>query len=104
MTILGLSILVCERVDCTGLGALLRKIAPHLDDVVGNHPQPYPSSHAVQAGIEATTQPVSSFEHADSALRPGSPLLPSAKPTLMLQTFPFATGGFLVGHRHPLHA
>jgi hypothetical protein len=40
-----------RRVDCTGLGALSRKIAPHLDDVVGNHAQPYPSSHAVQAGI-----------------------------------------------------
>src|SRR6266567_3067471 len=47
---------------------------------------------------------MSSFEHADSSLRPGPPLLPSPKPTLALKTFPFATCGFLVGHRHPPHA
>src|SRR6266853_955067 len=46
---------------------------------------------------------VSSFEHADSSLRPGPPLLPSPKPTLVLKTFPFATCGFLIGHRHPPH-
>ncbi len=56
----------------------------------------------VPFGIEATSQPVSSFEHADSTLRPGSPLLPSAKPALVLKKFPFATLGVLVGHRHPL--
>src|SRR6202011_1130580 len=95
--------LVNEGVGCAGLGALSRKIAPHLDDVVGNHAQPYPSSHAVQTGIQTTTQPVSSFEHADSALRTGSPLLSATKPTLVLKKFPFATCGFLVGHRHPLH-
>src|SRR5580692_4954461 len=44
-----------RRVGGTDLGALSCKIAPHLDNVVGNHAQPYPSSHAVQAGIEATT-------------------------------------------------
>src|SRR5437899_184912 len=47
---------------------------------------------------------MSSFEHADSTLRPGPPLLPSTKPTLVLKTFPFATCGFLIGHRHPPHA
>src|SRR5271169_69251 len=87
-----------RRVGGTGLGALSCKIAPHLDNVVRNHTQPYPSSHAVQTGIQTTAQPMSSFEHADSTLRPGPPLLPSTKPTLVLQTFPFATGGFLVGH------
>src|SRR6266849_2099018 len=91
------------RVDCIGLGALSRKIASDLDEIVGNHAQPDPTSHAVQPGIVATSQPVSSFEHADSTLRPGSPLLPSAKPTLVLKKFPFATRGVLVGHRHPLY-
>src|SRR5450759_3763381 len=46
---------------------------------------------------------MSSFEHAYSTLRPGPPLLPSTKPTLVLKTFPFATCGFLVGHRQPPH-
>src|SRR5207249_4059472 len=66
---------------------------------VRNHAQPHPTAHAVQTGIQA----VSSFEHADSSLRPGPPLLPSPKPTLVLKTFPFATCGFLIGHRHPPH-
>src|ERR1700723_3425122 len=74
-----------------------------LDYVVRDDAESYPSPHALHAGIEATAQPVSSFEHADSTLRARPPLLPSTKPTLMLQTFPFATGGFLIGHRHPLH-
>ena len=89
--------------DCAGLGALSRKIAPHLDEVVRNHAQPHPTAHAVQTGIEATSQPVSSFEHADSTLRTGSPLLPATKPTLVLKKFPVATCGVLVGHRHPPH-
>src|SRR5882672_1747588 len=100
-----MSILVREamRVDCAGLAALSRKIAPHLDEVVCNHAQPHPTAHAVQTGIEATSQSVSSFEHANSALRTGSPLLSFTKPTLVLKKFPLATGGFLVGHRHPPH-
>jgi len=44
-----------RRVNCAGLGALSRKIAPHLDEIVRNHAQPHPSSHAVQTGIQATT-------------------------------------------------
>src|SRR6266478_5476630 len=100
-----MSILVREarRVDCAGLAALSRKIAPHLNEVVCHHAQPHPTTHAVQTGIEATSQPVSSFEHANSALRAGSPLLPATKPTLTLKKFPLATCGFLVGYRHPPH-
>src|ERR1700733_542593 len=92
-----------RRVDCSDLSALSCKIAPHLDNIVRNHAEAHPSSHALQTRIETTTQPVSSFEHADSTLRPRSPLLPATKPTLMLKKSPFATGGFLVGHRHPPH-
>src|SRR6266536_4575636 len=90
----------------SGLGRLRCSVAQdstHLDDVVRNHTQPHPTAHAVQTGIEATTQPVSSFEHADSPLRAGSPLLPAAEPTLTLQKFSFATLRILVGHRHPPH-
>ena len=87
--------------DCAGLGVLSRKIAPHLDEIVRNHAQPHPTAHAVQTGIEATSQPMSSFEHADSTLRNGSPLLPATKPTLVLKKFPAATCSFIIGHRHP---
>jgi len=47
-----MSILVREamRVDCAGLAALSRKIAPHLDEVVCNHAQSHPTAHAVQPG------------------------------------------------------
>src|SRR5229473_8282030 len=92
-----------RRVDCAGLAALSRKIAPHLDEVVCNHAQPHPTAHAVQTGIEASSQSVSSFEHANSALRASSPLLPVTKPTLVLQKFSVRTFCFLVGHRHPLY-
>ena len=85
-----------------GLGTLPRKKTPHLDDIVRNHAQPHPPAHAVQTGIEATTQSVSSFEHTDPTLRTGSPLLPAKKPTLTLKKFPFAAFGFLVGHRADL--
>jgi hypothetical protein len=65
------SILVREVRGCASLTALSRKITPHLDEVVCNHAQPHPTAHAVQTGIEATSQTVSSFEHANSALRAG---------------------------------
>src|SRR4029077_3504832 len=71
--------------------------------IVRNHAQPHPTAHAVQTGIEATSQPMSSFEHADSTLRTGSPLLPATKPTLVLEKLPVTTCGVLVGHRHPPH-
>ena len=103
MVILPASIPVRSEVDGPGLCALPRKITSHLDDVVGNHPQPDPASHAVKTGVEAATQPVSSFERADATLTTGSPFLPPTKPTLPLKKFSVGTLCFLVGHRHPLH-
>src|ERR1035437_4640923 len=89
--------------DIPFLSVRKRRRSPHLDEIVRNHAQPHPTAHTVQTGIEATSQTVSSFEHANSALRAGSPLLPVTKPTLVLKKFALATCGFLVGHRHPTH-
>src|SRR5436190_19448046 len=97
------SILVREVRGCASLTALSRKITPHLDEVVCNHAQPHPTAHAVQTGIEATSQTVSSFEHANSALRAGSPLFARYETNADAEEVCGRCLWFLVGHRHPPH-
>jgi hypothetical protein len=58
MVILPASLLVSEKEGQAGLGALSRKITSHLDEVVGNHTQPDPASHALKARVETAPQSV----------------------------------------------
>ena len=43
------------------------KIASHLNQMVGDYPEPYPSLHALESAIQTATQTVPSFECADAA-------------------------------------
>ena len=49
------------------LGSSQCKIASHLNQIVGDYPEPYPSLHALEPAIQTAAQPVPSFECADAA-------------------------------------
>src|SRR5262245_37381862 len=79
------------------------QIAPDVDQVVGNHPQPHPALHALQSVVTATGQPVAALDDTDSSFTPRPPLLCSLEPTLLLQSTSFLTARVPVRKRNVLH-
>jgi len=73
-----------ERVRPYDSCRLQRQMAPEVDQVVGDHAQADPPSHALESVIAAARQSMPSFEDADSSLTSGPPLPPLFEPALLL--------------------
>src|SRR5271157_572594 len=76
----------------------------HVDEVIGDDPQPHPSPHSVGSVVAATRQPVPPLDHADPAFTSGAPLLAPLEPALLLPLAPFWAAGATVRDRNVLHA
>src|SRR5271157_3283881 len=76
----------------------------HVNEVVGDDPEPHPSPHPVGPMVAATCQPVPPLEHADPDFTSRAPLLASLEPALLLPLAPFWAAGATVRDRNVLHA
>src|SRR5271157_5568672 len=75
----------------------------HVNEVVGDDPEPHPSLHSIGPVVAATCQPVPPLDHADPAFTSRAPLLASLEPALLLPLAPFWAAGAAVGNRNILH-
>ena len=50
--------------------------------VVSDDPETNPSTDAIGAAVATASEPMSTFEHTDSAFAPDTPALPTPKPSL----------------------
>src|SRR5271157_4387657 len=76
----------------------------HVNEVVGDDPEPHPSLHSIGPVVAATRQPVPPLDHADPAFTSRAPLLASLEPPLLLPLAPFCAAGATVRDRNVLHA
>src|SRR5271157_5322106 len=76
----------------------------HVNEVVGDDPEPHPSPHPVGPMVAATCQPVPPLDHAGPAFTSRAPLLASLEPALLIQLTSFLAACTSVGDRHILHA
>ena len=73
-----------------------------MDEVVGDHPEPYPALHSGVSFVETAPQSVSSLENADAPLTTGSPFLSLLEPALPLFPLPFGALRAAVGNADAL--
>src|SRR5271157_5383300 len=76
----------------------------HVNEVVGDDPEPHPSLHSIGPVVAATCQPVPPLDHADPAFTSRAPFLAPPEPALLLQLTSFLAACTSVGDRHILHA
>src|SRR5271157_935856 len=86
------------------LGGLRDQPTSHVNEVVGDDPEPHPSLHSISPVVAATRQPVPPLDHADPAFTSRAPLLASLEPALLLPLAPFLAPRTSVGNRNVLHA
>src|SRR5208337_2303731 len=86
------------------LGGLRDQPTSHVNEVVGDDPEPHPSLHSIGPVVAATCQPVPPLDHADPAFTSRAPLLASLEPALLLPLAPFWAAGATVRDRNVLHA
>src|SRR5215469_644214 len=75
-----------------------------MDEVVGDHAQPDPTTNPVRPFVEGTPQTMPALEDTDSALTAGAPFLKFFEPTLLLPQLSGGTFGVMTGNRYPLHS
>src|SRR5271157_2860398 len=86
------------------LGGLRDQPTSHVNEVVGDDPEPHPSLHSISPVVAATRQPVPPLEHADPAFTSRAPFLAPLEPALLLPLAPFWAAGATVRDRNVLHA
>src|SRR6266853_1664052 len=70
----------------------------NINQIISDHAQADPALHASITAITTAIQPVTPFEHTDTPLRPGSPLLSSPEGAFLLMAMSFGALGRAVGH------
>src|SRR4029453_17206801 len=69
-------------------GVLLPQYGRGAHEVIGDHPETYPSTDAVGPAVATTPETMSTFDHANAAFAPHAPALPAAEPSLSFMGAP----------------
>src|SRR5215469_10974058 len=75
-----------------------------MDEVVGDHAQPDPTTNPVRPFVEGTPQTMPALENTDATLTASAPFLKFFEPTLLLPQLSGGTFGVMTGNRYPLHS
>ena len=89
--------------DRQGSRRVRRQMPPDVDQVVCDHAQSDPPSHAQESVIATARQSMAAFENTDPSFTSGPPLLPLLEPTLLLPSAPFGAARIPIRNRHILH-
>src|SRR6266436_5924760 len=89
----------CRNSHLDALTAVIACQEPtNINQIISDHAQADPALHASITAITTAIQPVTPFEHTDTPLRPGSPLLSSPEGAFLLMATSFGALGRAVGH------
>src|SRR6266436_5078845 len=95
----------CRNSHLDALTAVIACQEPtNINQIISDHAQADPALHASITAITTAIQPVTPFEHTDTPLRPGSPLLSSPEGAFLLMATSFGALGRAVGHGDLLHS